>query len=82
MARALCALAALVRAGHQGDRLGVRRAAHSVATDILRGARDRSRDKHLSPRLDQQARGEYMHTPRVRPRSAKLAALTKGKAPR
>ena len=81
MARALCALAALVRAGHQGDRLGVRRAAYSVAADILHGARDRSRDKHLRPLLAQQARVDSLHTPRVRPRSANLAAPTKGKAP-
>jgi energy-coupling factor transporter ATP-binding protein EcfA2 len=56
IARAIAALQALVRAGHCSDRLSVRRAALKVTIDILRGARDRSRDRHLRPLLDQQRR--------------------------
>ena len=80
LARAIAALQALVRAGHCGDRLGVRRAARKVTVDILRGARDRSRDPHLRPLLAQQRRTTSLVNPRLRPPRAPRTIATSGKA--
>lgn len=62
------ALIRLVRAGHEGERGRMRTASIEIATDILRFARDRSRDPHLRPLLDLQRRTESMSKPRLRTR--------------
>jgi len=70
LGRALPALIALVVAAHRRDRPDARAASRAVATTILRGARDRSRDKHARPLLDQQARVRSLTAPRLRPARA------------
>jgi hypothetical protein len=46
----------------------VHAASIEIATDILRCARDRSRDRHLRPLLDQQRRADSLTKPRRRKR--------------
>lgn len=58
-------LCALVRAHYQGDHLGIRRSTRALASGILRGARDRSRDRPLRTLHDQQSRTEPLR--RLRP---------------
>jgi hypothetical protein len=70
LSRCLPAVLTLVRAGHEGDPAAARGAAIEIATDVLRCSRDRSRDQHLRPLLDQQRRTDSLTKPRVRPRRA------------
>jgi len=73
MGRCRAALIALVRSGYLGEPAAARAAATRVATGILRGARDRSRDPHIRPVLDQQQRTEPLT--RVRKRPARAANI-------
>jgi hypothetical protein len=68
LTRCLPAVLTLVRAGHEGKQRAVRAASIEIATDILRCARDRSRDRHLRPLLDQQRRTDSLIKPRHRTR--------------
>lgn len=68
LTRCLPAVLTLVRAGHEGQPLRVRAASIEIATDILRCARDRSRDHHLRPLLDQQQRTDSLTKARRRTR--------------
>jgi hypothetical protein len=64
LGRALPALVALVRAVSLGDELGARRASGTIADAILRGARDRSRERRVRSVLDQQRRHEPLRSVR------------------
>ena len=74
LGRAYPALLALVAAGYTAARNDAREAAVQIAETILRGARDRSRDAHLRPILDQQRRTESLTRLRKRRRSARRAS--------
>jgi hypothetical protein len=63
-------LLSLVRAGYEGDLPAVRTASTELATDVLRCSRDRSRDRHLRPLLDQQRRTDSLTKPRLRTKKA------------
>jgi hypothetical protein len=65
LGRAYPALVALARATYRGDELGVRRAARSIAEDILDGARDRGAGPLARSVIDQQRRTEPLT--RLRP---------------
>lgn len=64
----------LVRSAYCDEPAAARAAARRVATGILRGARDRSRDPHIRPLLDQQLRTEPMIGVRKRPKRAKMGS--------
>ena len=64
LGRGFASLVALVRAAAEANSIGAREASHSVARHILRGARDRSRDRHLRPLLDHQRRTGSLSQPR------------------
>lgn len=68
LTRCLPALLMLVRGAAEGRGAVVRAAARDLATDVLRAARDRSRDAHRRPLLDLQARTEPLTRPRRRTR--------------
>jgi hypothetical protein len=64
LGRAFSSLVALVRAGAEANCSAARAASHAVASHILRGARDRSRDRHIRALLDHQRRTHSLHEPR------------------
>lgn len=64
LGRSYAALIALVRAAGQETPTAVRAHARLIASMILGGARDRSRDAHLRPLLDQQRRTESLREKR------------------
>jgi hypothetical protein len=68
LSRCLPAVLTLVRAGREQQPQRVRAASIDIATDILRCARDRSRDRNLRPLLDQQQRTDSLTKPRRRSR--------------
>jgi hypothetical protein len=70
LTRCLPAVLTLVRAGHEGDGFRARKASIDIATDILRCSRDRSRDPHQRPLVDQQRRTEPLTRVRRRRRKA------------
>jgi hypothetical protein len=74
LGRAYPALLRLVAAGYTGARAAGRDAAVEIAETILRGARDRSRDAHLRPVLDQQRRTESLTRLRKRRRSSRRSS--------
>lgn len=57
-------LVTLVRASAEERPNVVRTSSNSLARHILRGARDRSRDRHLRPLLDHQRRTQSLREPR------------------
>jgi hypothetical protein len=65
LGRVLARLVALMCAAAIGDRAQVRRLAASIATAILRGARDRGRGRYVRSLVDQQRRRESLT--RLRP---------------
>ena len=65
IARAYPALIALVRALSDGDRLGLRRAARSIAEAVLDGARDRGAGPLVRSVIDLERRTESLT--RLRP---------------
>jgi hypothetical protein len=68
IARAFPALVALAQALYTGDRLGLHRAARSIASAILDGARDRGGGPFVRTVIDQQRRTEPLtRTRRSRP---------------
>ena len=58
LGRVFARLVALVRAAANRDHPEVRRLAASIATGVLRGARDRGRGRHVRSLIDQQRRRE------------------------
>lgn len=60
LGRAFVHLIDLARAILDGDRRAVRRAAHAIATAVLKGARDRGGGKHVRTAIDQQRRSESL----------------------
>lgn len=73
LGRARPNLIRLVAAAHAGDHLDMRRAGFAIATAILRGARDRSREPEPRPLHDQQRRSDALTRPRRKPRRPRLA---------
>ena len=74
LGRCCPALVVLVRSAYCDDPAAARAAAGRVAAGILRGARDRSRDPHIRPLLDQQLRTEPMTDVRKRIKRAELGS--------
>lgn len=81
LGRARPKLIALVAAAFLGDRVGTRRAARDVASVVLEGARDRSREPNKRSLIDQQERSDSLTRPRKhrvihtkKRRGAKVAA--------
>jgi hypothetical protein len=64
LGRSYASLIALVRAVRDDTPSAVRAHAHQIASVILGGARDRSRDAHQRPLRDLQARTEPLRTKR------------------
>jgi hypothetical protein len=76
-------LVTLVRASAEGHSDVVQKSSVSIAGHILRGACDRSRDRHLRPLLDHQQRTHSLHEPRPpRRRPASLRTKTPGRRKR
>ena len=74
-------LLGLLRAQWEGRESDVRLNTRRIAHAILDGARDRSRERHPSPRIDQQDREASLDAPRIRARrtSSVVTAKTKPK---
>jgi len=70
ISRCFPALVALVRAGYLGHVAEAQSAARRIATGIVRGARDRSRDPHPRTLHDQQRRTQPLTRKRRRPKRA------------
>ena len=81
LTRGLPALLMLVRGAFEGRDTVVRTAARDLATDVLRAARDRSRDAHPRPLLHLQARTEPLTRPRRRARKKAATARSRATAP-
>jgi len=70
ISRCFPALVALVHAGYLGHVAEAQSAARRIATGIVRGARDRSRDPHPRTLHDQQRRTQPLTRKRRRPKRA------------
>lgn len=68
LGRSFSSLALLVRYGYEGDASAARAQARLIASAILHGARDRSRDPLLRTLRDQQRRSVPLHTKRPTPK--------------
>jgi hypothetical protein len=74
LGRSFTSLALLVRYGYEGHAGKVRAEARLIASAILHGARDRSREPHLRTLRDQQRRSAPLH--KKRPTRKKVAAVS------
>jgi hypothetical protein len=83
LARGVSSLVAIVRHSYRDEPRAAHTAAVDLATGVLRGARDRSRDPDPRPLIDQQRRTSSLTSVRERksPHPAKPAKATKANDP-